>query len=75
MAKPKGNILFDRDRCKGCGLCLAVCPEQIIYLDVNVTNSKGYHPANISDYTKCTGCCSCALICPDVVITVERLAA
>lgn len=75
MAKPRGNIIFDADRCKGCGMCVAVCPEKIIFLDESVNNIKGYHPAQIEDYSKCSGCCSCALICPDVVITVERLAA
>lgn len=75
MARPRGYTLFDRERCKGCGMCVAVCPEKIIALDESVNNTKGYHPAMITDYDKCTGCCSCAMMCPDVAITVEQLAA
>ncbi|BHH82411.1 4Fe-4S binding protein [Desulforhopalus sp. 52FAK] len=75
MARSKGYTLFDSERCKGCGMCVAVCPEKIISLDESVTNQKGYHPAIIRNYEKCTGCCSCAMMCPDVAITVELLAA
>ncbi len=58
--------------CKGCSLCIEVCPVGIIELDNNKITAKGYHPARLIDETKCTGCASCALMCPDVAITVVR---
>lgn len=73
MAKVKGRVTFDEDLCKGCGLCVSVCPTKIISLDDSKINAKGYHPATIADMEKCIGCANCAIMCPDVVITVERI--
>lgn len=66
------RIIVDDSYCKGCGLCIDVCPMKIIALDQSKITAKGYHPAHLLDEDKCTGCASCALICPDVAITVER---
>lgn len=73
MAKPKGMISIDVERCKGCELCLEACPAKIIFMDGAVINAKGYQPAAIKDMDKCIACCYCALVCPDVAITVARL--
>ncbi|HOG00392.1 MAG: 2-oxoglutarate-acceptor oxidoreductase subunit OorD [Firmicutes bacterium ADurb.Bin248] len=67
-----GKVSFDRNRCKGCELCVAVCPKHIIALDA-ATNVKGYHPATVERMEECTACASCARMCPDSVITVERV--
>ena len=67
-----GFVKFDIDRCKGCELCIVVCPRHILMIDENTTNQKGYHPATVSDMSQCTGCASCARMCPDSIITVER---
>ena len=69
----KGRVTFREDRCKGCSLCTTVCPVNIIVLDEERINVKGYHPATVTDMDKCIGCSNCATVCPDVVITVERL--
>ncbi len=69
----KGRVTFDRDRCKGCGLCVSVCPKHILALDTTVTNAKGYHPSGVTDMDQCIACTNCARMCPDSVITVERL--
>jgi len=70
----KGVVTFKAENCKGCQLCVSVCPVKIIELDRNSTNSKGYNPAYISEANKekCIGCAQCGLMCPDYVITVER---
>ena len=68
----KGKVYFEQDSCKGCGLCVAVCPKKILKLDEEKINAKGYHPATCFDLEACIGCANCATICPDVVITVER---
>ena len=65
-------LIFDRDRCKGCELCIAVCPRQILALDLSTINKKGYHPAGVTDIEKCIACACCARMCPDSVITVEK---
>ncbi len=68
MAKTTVN----QDLCKGCSLCVSVCPKGIMKIDDTTINNKGYHPSNCINQSECIGCTFCALICPDVAITVER---
>ncbi len=68
----RGYVTFDIDACKGCELCVAVCPQHIIELSKDKINSKGYHPAIATEAEKCIGCGNCAVMCPDSVITVTR---
>lgn len=66
------KVTFDIDRCKGCGLCVTVCPKKIIVLSKEKINRKGHSPAEITDQEKCIACAFCATMCPDCVITVEK---
>ncbi len=68
----KGMIVVDEDRCKGCGLCVTVCPADILQLADRRFNAKGYRPVEVTGPAACTGCAMCAIICPDVVFTVYR---
>ena len=70
MAKIKGDIVINTERCKGCEVCISACPFTVIQMSKEV-NSKGYHFAMKVD-DECTGCTNCALVCPDGVITVYR---
>lgn len=66
------KITIDETVCKGCGMCVNACPKKLLVLAKDRINSKGYHPASMTDQAQCTGCTSCALMCPDCAITVER---
>jgi 2-oxoglutarate ferredoxin oxidoreductase subunit delta len=68
----KGIVVIDEDRCKGCGLCVAVCPTHALCMAEGRFNVKGYTPVEVADPEACTGCGVCAVICPDVVFTVYR---
>ncbi len=68
----KGIVKFNEERCKGCELCVTVCPKKILALHKIKFNKKGYHPAGAADPDSCTGCGSCAIMCPDGVISVYR---
>ncbi|MBE6733837.1 MAG: 4Fe-4S dicluster domain-containing protein [Ruminococcaceae bacterium] len=65
------KVTFDKNRCKGCALCVGACPKGIVALADEI-NQKGYHPAIVTDEEKCIGCAFCATMCPDCVITVEK---
>jgi len=66
-----GKIIIDRERCKGCQLCLKTCPKKIIRLSEGF-NEKGYHFALCDDSGECTACTLCGRICPDLAIEVYK---
>jgi 2-oxoglutarate ferredoxin oxidoreductase subunit delta len=68
----KGLVVIDEDRCKGCGLCVTVCPTHALRMAEGRFNVKGYSPVEVADPEACTGCGVCTMICPDVVFTVYR---
>lgn len=65
------KLTINEARCKGCGLCITVCPKQILALSDKI-NEKGYNPVMMTDQEKCIGCAFCATMCPDTVIKVEK---
>ena len=70
MAKVKGDIVIDIEKCKGCEVCITACPNGVIAMSKKV-NGKGYHfLEKIND--ECIGCANCAMVCPDGVITVYK---
>ncbi len=68
---PRGRTEIDPERCKGCGLCVAVCPEKILRLSEDF-NRQGQHFSVCFDPDRCTACASCAIMCPDCAIRVWR---
>ena len=71
MAKVKGAVVVDTDRCKGCALCVSACPQGVIVL-ANRVNVHGYPYVEPTQIDKCIGCTSCAIVCPDACITKKR---
>ena len=63
------KISIDQDRCKGCELCLAVCPQQALSINEHF-NSHGYRYIVFNENKKCLGCKLCAQMCPDIAITI-----
>jgi 2-oxoglutarate ferredoxin oxidoreductase subunit delta len=57
-------VLLHPDWCKGCGICVELCPVNVLALE----NEK----VVIKDGAKCIGCDICELICPDFVIKVVK---
>jgi 2-oxoglutarate ferredoxin oxidoreductase subunit delta len=64
------RVVIDAERCKGCYLCLEVCPPRV--LGIGGLNRRGYRVVVLLDEARCTSCTACALICPDVAITVYK---
>ena len=51
------QLMFDRERCTGCGLCVSACPNGAI--------SIGEDHKAVTDMTKCTVCGTCFDYCID----------
>ncbi|HIY35453.1 MAG TPA: 4Fe-4S binding protein [Candidatus Paraprevotella stercorigallinarum] len=73
MKKIIGAVVIDKERCKGCNLCVIACPLHLLSLAEKNVNKKGYHYAerNNNEAT-CIGCASCGIVCPDGCITVYK---
>ncbi|UCG58817.1 MAG: 4Fe-4S dicluster domain-containing protein [Phycisphaerales bacterium] len=65
-----GKIVIDIERCKGCSLCVEVCPKDCITISAE-SNKIGYFPAKTAN-VDCTGCAMCAIVCPEAIIEVHR---
>jgi 2-oxoglutarate ferredoxin oxidoreductase subunit delta len=55
------------DRCKGCGYCIAYCPQDILEFSNNY-NKKGYRTPTVKQADGCVNCHYCEIICPDFAI-------
>lgn len=65
------KIKIDKQRCKGCLLCVSFCPRGLIKPDDRL-NSRGIKPVRFIDSGECIGCMQCALICPDCCIEIYK---
>jgi NAD-dependent dihydropyrimidine dehydrogenase PreA subunit len=59
----KPTMVVKPELCKGCGLCIANCPEHVLTF-AGTFNSKGYHFAAYAG-EGCTGCGICFYACPE----------
>jgi 2-oxoglutarate ferredoxin oxidoreductase subunit delta len=71
-----GYVEIERERCKGCELCVEACPRHLLRLS-SAINGLGYHPADflppvMPNGKGCTGCTVCGLVCPETAISVYR---
>ncbi len=67
----RGTIEVRDDLCKGCDLCVAFCPEDVLAMTER-TNHKGYLLPELIDEPGCTACKICGRICPELAIEVFR---
>jgi len=65
MAKKKQlkRHVINREWCKGCGICVAMCPKHVLELD-SKDKAVAARPED------CIACQLCEEICPDLAIEV-----
>lgn len=63
--KKRFNHLIRERWCKGCNICVAFCPRQVLSL----RNGKVFaeHP------DQCIGCKLCEIRCPDFAIEIQEI--
>jgi 2-oxoglutarate ferredoxin oxidoreductase subunit delta len=64
---PNKKLVITVDWCKACGICIKVCPRQVLGAEP-VTQKVILIVAD-----KCNGCGLCELACPDYVFTILEL--
>ncbi|MFO7964559.1 MAG: ferredoxin family protein [Desulfobacterales bacterium] len=65
------QLKIDVERCKGCGLCVSVCPKGALELSDEV-NPMGYFPVVHARPEDCNYCALCCMMCPDVAIEISQ---
>jgi 2-oxoglutarate ferredoxin oxidoreductase subunit delta len=71
---PQGQVYLIPARCKGCSLCVELCPRDVLQISTD-TNEKGYHLPEIvpGKETECVHCEFCTMVCPEFAIyTLEH---
>lgn len=66
---PQGQVYLIPERCKGCKICVALCPQGVLQ-ESKTVNGKGYHYPEIVPgmETECVHCEFCTLVCPEFAI-------
>lgn len=64
------QVTIERDRCKGCELCVEACPEGVLDMTRDL-NARGYFFAAPVRPWNCIGCRLCVVACPDVAVSLR----
>jgi len=64
IAKKKRQLRLKQDWCKGCGICVAFCPKQVLGLR--------HEKVMIVNPENCILCGQCEMRCPDYAIFLEE---
>ena len=67
----KMKVIIDKEKCKGCMLCIDVCPRKML-APGNEVNRRGMQYITAKDDEKCTGCGLCFMVCPDCAIEITE---
>lgn len=63
------KIVVSEELCKGCGICIALCPLKVL-VKSDKLSPRGVYPPVSTGGNKCTGCRMCEYYCPDFAVYV-----
>ena len=63
------EIVIDEQFCKGCNLCLEVCPRKV-FGKSSKRSRAGYSMPEAAELNQCSVCFLCEMTCPDLALTV-----
>lgn len=66
MLAKKFEVAIYKPWCKGCNVCVSVCPKKVLALNERMKCEPVHQES-------CIGCKSCENICPDLAITVKEI--
>jgi len=69
MKDKQKALRINSEKCKGCVLCVGVCPHKVLVLSKNV-NKRGWQYVEAAHTEKCTACGLCVMMCPDCAIEI-----
>jgi 2-oxoglutarate ferredoxin oxidoreductase subunit delta len=58
------DIVIDERLCKSCGICIELCPKDVLAAVPPLLK------AAVRDAASCTGCGLCQMLCPDWCISL-----
>ena len=62
-SRPRGHVTIFGTWCKGCGICVAFCPHNVLDMD-------DHEIAVVTNLDNCNSCGLCERRCPDMAIEV-----
>lgn len=65
----KIKIYIDKERCKGCGICVEVCQTSVLEISEE-QNAQGYSFPVAAAPDECISCGLCEMLCPDFAIWI-----
>ncbi len=71
MSKPAQHVQLDTERCRGCQLCLGICPNELFKPGLT-PNAASYFPVEMQNPEYCINCMRCVQICPDQAFDVPE---
>lgn len=72
MAKKAKAIVIDPKLCKGCHICISVCPHGVLK-KTEVVDNRGFFLPQVVDLEACKVCKLCEMECPDAAIAVAEI--
>ena len=70
--KNQPKVKLNEDKCKGCDLCLNLCPKHVFEESPEI-GLKGYKTRLVKSENECNDCGLCQYFCPEGAIALEEI--